>query len=85
MPVQLMELLQPWACLLAADPATHLEDFMAAAAEEAREAGLEELGAEVVRLRGEAQAVMNRCSDDVRTGERAEHSPGLLPAVAQAP
>jgi hypothetical protein len=80
-PVQLMELLQPWACLLAADPATHLEDFMAAAAEEGREASLEELGDEVVRLRAEAQEVMDSCCDDVRTGRQMGRWAGCCASV----
>jgi hypothetical protein len=69
LPLQLMDVLQPWAGLLAAEPAAHLHAFLAAEeAEGGGEPSLEEIGAEVERLRSEADAVMELCGDDVRTG-----------------
>jgi hypothetical protein len=83
-PLQLMDVLQPWAGLLAADPAAHLEAFLAAAAPEGRgEPPLEEVGAEVERLRGKAAAVAALCSDDVHTGGWASVAGRLQPVCVR--
>jgi hypothetical protein len=85
LPLQLMDVLQPWAGLLAAEPAVHLQAFLAAAEAEGRgEPSLEEIGAEVVRLRGEAEAVTELCGDDVRTGGSSARQLAYVHLIASA-